>query len=213
MDQPVTTAVEQEMEAIYRFYLGFVPAMDPETGCGGKLLYVGEPDEAGCRLLRAANIAGAASLAASAEPSVLRQAMRQGAIDFVVTSLDEALRILKNEIRKKQPIAVGVSIAPELIVREMQERGVQPDLLALDLPEFLARGAHRIEPQPLPAGTSFQVFPIPKDWNRPAMAFDAQLLDSLPPGDFANGRWVRLAPRYLSADARRLRSVARKSAM
>ena len=209
--------IAAEMEAIYCLYAGMARSMDPETGLGGKLLYAGEPDAAGCRLLRAANIAGAASLAASADTGALRTAMRQGAIDFVVNSLGEALRILKNEIRKKQPVAVGLTVAPELVLKEMAERGVQPDLLAPDAPHprldtgtgemagFLARGARRIEPHRLPADKHFRIVPIPPDWNQSAGAFDALLLDGLAADDAVNRRWVRLAPRYLPAAARRLR--------
>lgn len=207
----VDPEIAAEMEAVYCLYAGLAGAMDPETGLGGKLVYAGEPDEAGCRLLRAANIAGAASLAASADAPALRRAMHQGAIDFVVTSLDEALRILKNEIRKKQPVAVGVSLAAEIMVREMVERGVQPDLLAPDaqVAEFLARGAHRIQPQPLAAGRHFDFIPIPTEVKQPTSAFDTQLLDTLAADDHVNRRWIRLAPRYLPAAARRVRLVVR----
>lgn len=201
------------MEAVYSLYLGFARFMQGD-GLGGKLLYAGAPDGGGCRLLRAANIAGAASLAASADAAMLRSAMREGAVDFVVNSLDEALRILKNEIRKQQPVAVGVSIAPEMLLREMNERGVQPDLLAPDLPEspdlqlFRERGAQAIAPQWLAAGHNFNIVPIPADWKQTAAAFDELLLACLAPEDVVNRRWVRLAPRYLPAGARRLRSVA-----
>lgn len=183
-------------------------------GLGGKLLFAGEADEAGCRLLRAANIAGAASLAASGDAAVLRRFMREGAIDFVVNSLDEALRILKNEIRKQQPVAVGVSVAPEDVAREMAERGVQPDLLRADLPrweefqEFVLRGGRSVAPvEPTDAG-NFHIVAIPEDWKQPAAAFDALLLECVPAEDVVNRRWVRLAPRYLPNACRRLRSVA-----
>lgn len=206
-------AAEQEMGAIYGLYAGLALGMDPESGLGGKLLYAGEPTEDAQRLLRAANIAGAASLAASADAAALRRAMHAGAIDFVVTDLDESLRILKNEIRKRQPVAVGVSLAPRAIEREMLERGVQPDLLAPWLPAapelvgFAAHGALCVVPQPLPPGRNFTVLPIPPGWNQPTAAFDALLLDCLVPGDYVNRRWVRLAPRYLPAECRRVRSV------
>ncbi len=214
--QPNTanTAIEREMEAVYRLYASLAPAMDPESGLGGKLLYAGELDSSPCRLLRAANIAGAASLAASADAPALHQAMRAGAVDFVVTNLSEALRILKNEIRKKQPVAVGVSLAVQTIERELLDRGVQPDLLALALPSspelaaFAAHGARRVQPQPLPPGCNFHILPIPPDWSRPVAAFDELLLGCLEPTDHLNRRWVRLAPRYLAREARRLRSVA-----
>lgn len=208
---PEARVIEEELEAVYCLYAGLARGMDPQTGLGGKLLYAGEPDEPGCRLLRAANIAGAASLAASADAAALRRAMHQGAIDFVVTSLDEALRILKNEIRKKQPVAVGVSLAAEAVLRDMVERGVQPDLLAPGaagaehVATFLARGAQRVEPASLPAGKRYHFLAIPADWNQPASAFDALLLDRLAAEDAVNRRWVRLAPRYLPAAARRTR--------
>lgn len=214
------------MEAIHRLYIAMAREMDPETGLGGKLLYAGDVDAAGkqdaawaggasgCHLLRAANIAGAASLAASADAAELRRTMREGAIDFVVNSLDEALRILKNQIRKKQTVSVGLALAPEAVLRDMAARGVQPDLLAPRLPEykeieiFIAHGARRIEPEPLPPENPIRLVAIPADWKQPASAFDAQLLDCLAPGDFLNRRWVRFSPRYLPAAARRLRLMA-----
>src|SRR5512140_2673187 len=82
-----------------------------DLNLGGRLLYVGELDEPGSALTVASNIAGGATLAASAQPAALRQALREGVIDFLVNSLDEALRILKNEVRKREPVAVAVSLA------------------------------------------------------------------------------------------------------
>jgi hypothetical protein len=206
-------SIEDVLKSIYGVYSGFEPVLDLETGAGGKLLYGGETNTEASVALRAANIAGAASLAASPDAAPLRQAMREGAIDFVVNSLDEALRILKNEIRKKQPVAVGVSVAPEAVEREMLERGVQPDLLAPQLPTtpelnaFLGRGARRIEQQSIPPGRQFQFFSIPADWKQPASAFDALLLNCFTLDDALNRRWVRMAPRYLPAEARRMRMV------
>lgn len=210
---PESRSVENEMEAVYRLYLSMAHQMQ-HGSLGGKLLYAGSPHAAGCRLLRAANIAGAASLAASSDTDLLRDAMRAGGIDFVVNGLDEALRILKNEIRKQQPVAVGVSITPETLLQEMNERGVQPDLLAPDLPASLELqslsdcGAQVVLPQALPAGRNFNIIPIPPDWKQPTAAFDELLLGCLSPEDAVNRRWVRLAPRYLPTAARRLRSVA-----
>lgn len=203
------------MEAVYSLYAGLARELDPETGLGGRLLYAGEPTESGLHLLRAANIAGAASLAASADAAALRRAMHEGAIDFVVTSLDEALRILKNEIRKQRPVAVGVSLGAEVVVREMVDRGVQPDLLApeIHVGEFISLGARRIEPRALAAGHRFSVVPIPSDWAQPASAFDALLLDRFATEDHLNRRWVRLSPRYLPSACRRLRLLVESGAL
>ena len=112
--------------AVERFYTALVAtanadtaAQDPlanselEPGLGGKLLYAGLLDEVGRNLVVAANIAGAATLAASPDPAAQKQAVRDGVVDFLVTSLDEALRILKNEIRKHETVAVCVAAAPD----------------------------------------------------------------------------------------------------
>lgn len=207
------SGIEDEVEAVYRFYAALGREMDADAGLGGKLLYIGEADEAGCRLARAANIAGAASLVASGDAAGLRQAMREGAIDFVVTTLDEALRILKNEVRKREAVAVGVSAGPQALERAMVERGVQPDLLAMDLAhgaeiEVLeARGARRIAWPAIDANKGFQIFPIAPEWAQRTAAFDALLLERLAPEDYLNRRWVRRAPRYLAARTRRVRGL------
>jgi hypothetical protein len=188
-----------------------------EENLGGKLLYAGELDEPGRILAVAGNIAGAATLAGSAHRTALRQAMRSGAIDFLVTSLDEALRILKNEIRKRQPIAVGVSVPAEEMLRQMLDRGVLPDLLPPLLqsspapPEFaafMARGAQRIAARPLQPGSKFLIWPIPADFALRPAEFDALLLKHVSPDDHAKRRWLRLSPRYLGPEARRFRSLA-----
>lgn len=181
-----------------------------DPGLGGQLLYVGELDASGRALAVAANIAGAATLAASVQPANLRLAQREGVIDFLVNSLDEALRILKNEIRKRQPVAVAVSHPPAVIESEMLARGVLPDLLPPlpALASFQSQGAKQI-PAPTPRPQSeFLVWPIPGAFTQSPAAFDALLAGHLPPGDLVNRRWLRLSPRYLGPAARRLRSLA-----
>ena len=213
MNPHVQSTIEQEMAAVYRLYSALARELDPEFGLGGRLLYAGELDPAGCRLVRAANIAGAASLAASADASVQRQAIHEGVVDFLVTSLDEALRILKNEIRKRQAVAVCVAEAPEKIMREMAERGVQPDLLAPSATQaaeesvFLAQGARRVEAEPQPERRKFLVLEIPAVWTQRIATFDALLAESVAAADYVNRRWLRLSPRYLGAQTRRLRSL------
>ncbi len=202
-------ALKREIEEIYSIYAGLARETDPREGLGGRLLFAGEPDADGCRLLRAANIAGAASLAASADALALRRAMREGALDFVVTDLDEALRILKNEIRKRRPVAVGVSLAPAAIAREMAERGVQPDLLAaqfapgVEIDAFRAKGARIVKAEPIPEGCQIHFIP-------PAPERAAE--PDAPRGCFGeddalNRRWAENAPKYLPAQARRMRMM------
>ncbi len=125
------------------------PGAQPDLG--GKLFYAGELDGEGRALMVAANIAGAASLGATADAQARKQALRDGVADFLVTSLDEALRILKNEIRKRQTVAVCVAGAPQAVEQEMLERGVLPDLLrpgvaaAPELAPFLSQGARQVQ--------------------------------------------------------------------
>jgi hypothetical protein len=208
--------MEQELAAVYRLYAALAAQMDPHSGLGGKLLFAGELDAAGCRLVRAANIAGAASLAATADADLQRQAIREGVVDFLVTSLDEALRILKNEIRKRQTVAVGVALAPETVLHEIEERGVLPDLLPpasspeSDAPEFarfMAAGARHVEAEAMQEGRTFLAVSIPYGFPLGLQEFAALLAEHLAPEDHLNHRWLRLSPRYMGPGARRIRSL------
>jgi hypothetical protein len=186
------------------------PLAHPETGLGGKLLYAAELDEEGRALLVAANIAGAATLAASADPDAQKLALREGIADFVVTNLDEALRILKNQLRKHETVAVCIAQSPSVIEREMNERGVAPDLLRRDLSIPLAHNAlaiHEGEETELdlgkiPALVTWQVdSALPKD----LALLDEIALACLDPNEWNSRRWLRLAPRYLGRLAHGLR--------
>ena len=92
----------------------------------------------------AARIAGAASLLVCTEEAAARAAVRSGASDFLVagaTGFDEALRILKNELRRGCGIGVCLHATPEAAIEACVERGVQPDLLGSAAPRLHARGA------------------------------------------------------------------------
>lgn len=182
-----------------------------EPGLGGKLLYAGELDKPGRSLVVAANILGAASLTATADPAAQKQAVRDGVVDFLVTSLDEALRILKNEIRKCQAVAVCVGAAPEAVEREMRERGVRPDLLRPGAPAFTccvgphaqgARGSDASGPAKIPALVTWTVASAPSQW---LPRLDAIALDCLQPDAWPARRWLRFAPRYLGRPAHGMR--------
>ena len=217
-------------EPIYRLYENLVHTtpLDLDNGLGGKLLFAGrigdaEENSPARQLLYAANIAGAASLAASAAPAALRQAMRDGVIDFMVNSLEEALRILKNEIRKRQAVSVGVAAAPQMIVAAMLERGVLPDLFPpaswpeeasgitpAQAEQFASQGALPLPPPQ--AGEAFVTWSIESESARD-FALWLPKLDScaeavIPAADLARRRWVRLAPRYLGRLAHRHHGVA-----
>lgn len=200
----------------YTSLMPFAPASD-DPNLGGQLLYVGDLDASGRAFTIAGNIAGAATLAASAQPALLRESQREGVVDFQVNSLDEALRILKNEIRKRQPVAVAVSLAPAAIEAEMLDRGVLPDLLpprsgatpqSAAFTEFLLQGAQQIRTQPTQAAQRLLVWPAPAEYAQNLSAFESLLFEYLAPTDCINRRWLHLSPRYLGPAARRLRSIA-----
>ena len=80
----------------------------------------------GSALALAGKLAGAGCLAIEARAAVCRAALRSVACDFVVNSVDEALRILKNEIRQRRPVSVGLAMEPNAALTELMERGVLP---------------------------------------------------------------------------------------
>jgi urocanate hydratase len=201
----IDPALQTELEAVYAFYAALARDLDSESGLGGKLLYAGELDRDGARLVRAANIAGAASLSATGDVAAQRSAIRDGVIDFLVTSLDEALRILKNEIRKRNGVAVGIADSPTKVIAEMRGRGVLPDMLRNggdpDVADFVSDGARILQPAGLPADRKLIALLSP-----PAQ-FERRALALLSQSDYATRRWLRLSPRYLGPQARRIRSV------
>jgi urocanate hydratase len=203
------------MGRVYCVYTRLM-ASAADGSLGGRLFYAGALNEARRADIAAANIAGAATLTASDDRSELRQTLRDGIIDFQVNSLDEALRILKNEIRKRQPVAVAVSCAPAMVENEMIERGVLPDLLdeaAAKQAEsaagttFIAQGARCVTGAAAQTDKHLHIWVIPAEFARTPAALDALLLCHVAEHDHTARRWIELAPRYLGHVARRLRSI------
>lgn len=203
--------------AVERFYAALMvfakseAGADREPALGGQLLYAGELDDQSRILVVAANVSGAATLTATADQATQRQAMRDGVVDFLVTNLDEALRILKNEVRKRETVAVCVGQAPEAVESEMRERGVVPDLIAGRLPGAsripagFVPNAKQIEPQAVGESQSLLTWSIasaPAQW---MPKLDAFALECENADDGEARRWLRLAPRYLGRLARGIR--------
>jgi urocanate hydratase len=84
----------------------------------------------GAELAIATTIAGGTFLGIEPDPLKLKVAVRNSSCDFMVNTLDEALRVLKNELRKRSPLSVGLLGDASGILPEVVERGVQPDLIA-----------------------------------------------------------------------------------
>jgi hypothetical protein len=214
LDSAQSSAIPFLLET-FGFYISLIPfansASDSHQGpsLGGKLIYAGELDGHGRAVVVAGNIAGAATLAATADLVAQKQAIRDGVADFLVTSLDEALRILKNEIRKRETVAVCVGTAPDEIEREMLERGVLPDLRpraasATEPEGFPGPGGLRVglDPMGVQALVTWRVDSAPAQW---LPKLDAIATDCLSPDAWAARRWLRLAPRYLGRLAREIR--------
>src|SRR6202142_1193599 len=77
----------------------------------------------------AATMTGACYLGIEVDPERIKKRLRTGYCDFMVNSLDEALRILKNAVRKKENVSVGLVGNCADIIPELAERGVVPDIL------------------------------------------------------------------------------------
>jgi urocanate hydratase len=97
---------------------------------GGALVVACGLSSGGKALSIAANIAGAGCLVLDRRPDACRAAMRFGACDFLVNSVDEALRVLKNEIRKGKPVSVALEMDDAAALAELVDRGVLPELFS-----------------------------------------------------------------------------------
>jgi urocanate hydratase len=130
----------------------------------------------------AASIAGAATLAIDADAEATKSALRRGELDFVVNTLDEALRTLKNQIRLKRPLSVGLIADVTATLEELADRGVQADAT--------------IEPRSAEAEWEDELFFAVSDASE-LQRLDAALLEVRPASDVVRSRWIRRLPQYL----------------
>jgi len=141
----------------------------------------------------AVGIAGGVCLVLSEDAAAMKAALRRGELDFVVNTLDEALRTMKNEVRQKRALAVGCVGNVAAVLAEMVERGVQPEAGFCREAELERRGmrgldvagAERMCRDWVEARGWRELF-VPKD---EAQAQDADWL--------VRERWLRRGPQYL----------------
>ena len=178
---------------------------------GGKLLLCRGFAEVGIADSLAGVLAGASVLCVDGDldRGVLREALRAGLCDFVVGHLDEALRILKNELRQKRAVSVGLDALPETCLPQMADRGLQPDLLSASpdapgLELFLERGA--VPLSRLTAPRDWDSLPCRVTWNAaedrqrimPLLTrIAAAALDNSHADTPARTRWLEASPRVL----------------
>ena len=156
-------------------------------------------DPAGEALAFAALVAGAAILTVEPSPDLARQSTRTGSTDFLVNTVDEALRILKNEIRQHKSISVAVQCAPATAEAELLERGVLPVLYrGLNGAAWTKQGTQILGEIPTltPSIHSFAT-------SAELRAFD-QRLQQLIPAEDPRHPWLRSAPRLFHRDRRRI---------
>jgi len=130
----------------------------------------------------AASIAGGATLAIDADAEATKLALRRGELDFVVNTVDEALRTLKNQIRQKRPLSVGLIADVDATLAEMRSRGVMPDVT--------------LDPASAPVSREDELFFAALDAGE-LQQIDAALLEALPSTDMVRRRWIRRLPQYL----------------
>ncbi|HEU4635382.1 MAG TPA: hypothetical protein VFS41_04340 [Edaphobacter sp.] len=181
---------------------------------------------AGTALPIASNIAGAVSLSIDQDPDHIRAVVRSGAVDFVVNSLEEAVRAMKNEVRKHAPLSVALHADPLQALEEILARGLAPQIFSTFLPpeaqvlaaaeKFHSLGAELVDFAEDPAQAShphlrqsssiLESLLISRSWKMRTFSFesttqlrhlDASVLSILPPDDRLRRRWIEGAARIL----------------
>jgi Urocanase Rossmann-like domain len=174
---------------------------------GGKLVLCCGPGCATGGITTAVSIAGGTTLAIDAAAAAMKTALRSGYLDFVVNTLDEALRTLKNEIRQKRPLSVGLIAGVDATLTEAVERGLQPDLqfswegsADLSHPQLEAlrdRGMQwRSVSGPVSGSDGDECFFAAAD-GVALREIDAKLLAALAADDMVRRRWLERVPKYL----------------
>ena len=82
----------------------------------------------------AVTLNGGAFLGIDASSARIKRREKAGFGEVMVNNLDEALRILKNAVRKREPASVGLIGNAAEVLPELAQRGVLPDLLTDQTP-------------------------------------------------------------------------------
>ncbi|MBI3666587.1 MAG: urocanate hydratase, partial [Acidobacteria bacterium] len=95
----------------------------------GKLVVSGGMGGMGGAQPLAATMNGATFLGIEVDPERIKRRVRTGYCDIQVNQLDEAVRILRSAVHKKEALSVGLVGNCADILPEMVRRGIVPDLL------------------------------------------------------------------------------------
>ena len=112
-------------------YETFAAAANKHFGgdLAGKLVVSGGMGGMGGAQPLAATLNGAAFLGVEVDPERVKRRLRVGYCDIMVHDLDEAVRILKNSVRKKEATSVALVGNCAEVIPELARRGIVPDLL------------------------------------------------------------------------------------
>ena len=194
----------QQPELQQRTLLLFGELLCRRTHWGGELVMAAFAGAASSGLAAAASLAGAASLTVDADSAAMKAHFRDGAFDFVVNTLDESLRALKNEIRRGRPIAIGLITEPLAVLQEAAGRGLAARLVVSgSSPSTLEKSVLAADGYMLSAespSTSLVEWLAHKQWhvafldeNVPKAAFEAE---------DPRQRWLRTLPTHQKSAAK-----------
>ena len=198
-------ATDLQLEVL-RAYTSLRMAREDWGGC--LILNLGL-DDGGAVHSRAANVAGAVCLSLEADGALGRAALRSGACDFAVNTLDEALRAMKNEVRQRRPLSVGLVGPMAQYLAEMVDRGVQPELCTgragQDEQDSVAVLAQRgmkaaVEAMDLSrwlAERGWQAVAISANTPADLREADERALAMVGAGDLVRRQWLQRVPRLL----------------
>ena len=112
-------------------YETFAAAANKHWGgeLAGKLVVSGGMGGMGGAQPLAATLNGAAFLGVEVDPERVKRRLRAGYCDIMVHDLDEAVRILKRAVRKKEASSVVLVGNCAELIPELARRGIVPDLL------------------------------------------------------------------------------------
>jgi len=112
-------------------YETFAAAAERHFGgsLAGKLVVSGGMGGMGGAQPLAATMNGASFLGIEVDPERIKRRQKSGYCDILVNSLDEAVRILRSAVHRKEAISVGLAANCADVLPEMARRGIVPDLL------------------------------------------------------------------------------------
>jgi urocanate hydratase len=184
---------------------------------GGQLVLTTGAGSSATGLPAAVSIAGGTTLAIDPDTAAVKSTFRQGGLDFVVNTLDEALRVLKNEVRQHRPLGVALISPVAPAIAEILERGVLPDLHIVlpadptllfpslsesDEPASPAATHLHLDPTPSPELTAWLAsrdvteVVLPSTPTTSLRTMDARLLPLIPPTDTARRTWLERISHY-----------------